>query len=216
MFLNKLLYCSNVAVQLSSPRVNMKADRDMIILTISESVMSADLTKLSNSVQYWEKLKPQQVVILTHTVYTHTLRLVYMFEHDRCLYVKVITIDMLYRQASSHSYITVYTSVALFRPLLSYQSNHFDSYTFSHISYKYTNKFEIETFLQKHTHVDESPHVLLSSLKFQTEYCVQVKIFDGIYGRTSNYSSPQCVYTTGEGMLFSSFAKSFFFNVPIA
>ncbi|XP_053352030.1 interferon alpha/beta receptor 1a-like isoform X1 [Clarias gariepinus] len=101
-------------VQLSSPRVNMKADRDMIILTISESVMSADLTKLSNSVQYWEKLKPQQ----------------------------------------------------------------------------------------KHTHVDESPHVLLSSLKSQTEYCVQVKIFDGIYGRTSNYSSPQCVYTTGEGRIW--------------
>ncbi|KAF5903285.1 interferon alpha/beta receptor 1a-like isoform X2 [Clarias magur] len=96
-------------VQLSLPRFTMKADRAVIVLTISESVMSA-VMPLQYSVRYWERLDPQQ----------------------------------------------------------------------------------------ENTIVYDGPHAPLRSLKSQTEYCVQVSTFSEGYKKFSNYSSAQCVYTTGE------------------
>ncbi|GAA6099334.1 interferon alpha/beta receptor 1a-like [Tachysurus ichikawai] len=49
---------------------------------------------------------------------------------------------------------------------------------------------------EKHMEVYASPHFPLSSLKYCTEYCVQVRIFSP-YINSSNYSSPQCKRTTG-------------------
>ncbi|XP_026801016.1 interferon alpha/beta receptor 1a isoform X2 [Pangasianodon hypophthalmus] len=55
---------------------------------------------------------------------------------------------------------------------------------------------------QKHVEVYDSPHAPLSSLKSWTEYCVQVSVFSLDYEKSSNYTSPQCVYTTGRPLVW--------------
>lgn len=46
--------------------------------------------------------------------------------------------------------------------------------------------------------VYENQHAPLSSLKSNTEYCVQVSVFGKDFDNSSNYTTPQCVYTTGK------------------
>ncbi|XP_046701877.1 interferon alpha/beta receptor 1a-like isoform X2 [Silurus meridionalis] len=48
---------------------------------------------------------------------------------------------------------------------------------------------------QKGTEVYGSPHAPLRALKSGTEYCVQVSIFSLEYNKSSNYTSPLCIYT---------------------
>ncbi|KAG7331527.1 hypothetical protein KOW79_005496 [Hemibagrus wyckioides] len=52
-------FSPDLDVKLMSPRVNMMADKDVLTLTISELVLT-DTMKLQYSVQYWEKLKPEE------------------------------------------------------------------------------------------------------------------------------------------------------------
>lgn len=49
---------------MSPSSVSVKADRDVLTLTISKTVMSDVMKDLKYRVQYWERLKPEQV---THT-----------------------------------------------------------------------------------------------------------------------------------------------------
>ncbi|XP_072542578.1 interferon alpha/beta receptor 1a-like isoform X2 [Salminus brasiliensis] len=90
-------------------KVDMEVHMDMIILIISESVMSSVMT-LRYKLWYWERLKPEQM----------------------------------------------------------------DQKVF------------------------ENPHASLTSLKPWTEYCVQVSVFNQDYNKRSNFTSPQCVSTTGQ------------------
>ncbi|XP_053482367.1 interferon alpha/beta receptor 1a-like [Ictalurus furcatus] len=57
---------------------------------------------------------------------------------------------------------------------------------------------------QKRMEVYDSPHVPLSSLTSRTEYCVQVSFFSQIYEKSSNYTSPQCVYTKGRPLVWQT------------
>ncbi|KAF4086705.1 hypothetical protein AMELA_G00087380 [Ameiurus melas] len=57
---------------------------------------------------------------------------------------------------------------------------------------------------QKHMEVYDSPHAPLSSLTSRTEYCVQVSFFSQIYNKSSNYTSPQCVYTKGHSLVWQT------------
>ncbi|XP_060785114.1 interferon alpha/beta receptor 1a-like [Neoarius graeffei] len=102
-------------VLLMSPSsVSVKADRDVLTLTISKTVMSDVMKDLKYRVQYWERLKPEQ----------------------------------------------------------------------------------------KHVADYDSTHAPLSSLKSWTEYCVQVSVFSLEYSKSSNYTSPQCVSTTGQPLVW--------------
>ncbi|XP_066497431.1 interferon alpha/beta receptor 1a-like [Hoplias malabaricus] len=99
---------------LSPPReVKMTVDTDMIILTISQSVMSSVMT-LTYRVRYWERLNPEQ----------------------------------------------------------------------------------------KHLKDYDAPYAPLTSLKFWTEYCVQVSVFNIGFNKTSNFTSPQCMTTTGRPLVW--------------
>ncbi|XP_007237742.3 interferon alpha/beta receptor 1a isoform X1 [Astyanax mexicanus] len=51
---------------------------------------------------------------------------------------------------------------------------------------------------QKMLKVFENCHASLTALKLWTEYCVQVSLYSQDYNTGSNFTSPQCVSTTGQ------------------
>ncbi|XP_076854528.1 interferon alpha/beta receptor 1a-like isoform X2 [Brachyhypopomus gauderio] len=68
---------------------------------------------------------------------------------------------------------------------------------------------------QKQVKDYDNPYVSLVSLKPWTEFCVQVSVFDQNFGMSSNYTSPQCVYTKGSMSLWQMVSVVLCSIVPV-
>lgn len=55
---------------------------------------------------------------------------------------------------------------------------------------------------EKHIKVCDSTYATLSSLKPWTVYCIQASVFSQKHDKSSNYTLPQCVFTTGHNFLW--------------
>ncbi|XP_017540841.1 interferon alpha/beta receptor 1a-like [Pygocentrus nattereri] len=68
-------------------------------------------------------------------------------------------------------------------------------------------QYEVQYYEQqqpdlKHMKIYNDPYAPLTSLKPWTEYCVQVRVFNKDYSKSSSFTSPQCVSTTGRRVVW--------------